>query len=90
MRWFDSVPMECWVGDAYWQWGSKFRREVYPIHVKMSETKAEISAVLGAFAALGFPGSMGSIDVVHVRWDKCPSNQTNLFTGTIWITTSLH
>ena len=39
---------------------------MYTIHVKMLETKAEASEVLGAFTAIGFPGYMGSIDVVQL------------------------
>jgi hypothetical protein len=69
------------MGPFLHQWTRKYRQLLYPLHVKMPDSKTEISEVLGAFAAVGFPGCMGSIDVVHVRWDKCPSHKTNLFTG---------
>lgn len=33
------------------------------------------------FMALGFPGALASMDVVHFHWDRCPYSLQNLFTG---------
>ncbi len=30
------------------------------------------------YAALGFPGAIGSVDGVHVPWEMCPTKQTAL------------
>lgn len=37
--------------------------------------------VVGEYTARGFPGCIGSIDCVHIGWDKCPTQYTNLYTG---------
>ena len=33
------------------------------------------------FIALGIPGALASMDVVHFHWDRCPYSLQNLFTG---------
>lgn len=33
------------------------------------------------FSALGFPGGMGSMDVVHFHWGRCPYSLQNLHIG---------
>ena len=33
------------------------------------------------FVALGFPGALASMDVVHFHWGRCPYSLQNLFTG---------
>jgi hypothetical protein len=63
------------------KWCKNFRNELFPKFVYMPSSQSEIAEAMGPFAAVGFPGAIGSIDVVHVRWDKCPKIYTNLFTG---------
>ena len=36
---------------------------------------------LTAYAALGFPGCIGSIDATHIGWDRAPASQKYLFIG---------
>ena len=37
--------------------------------------------VMRTYADMGFPGTVGSIDVTHVRWLRCSNKLTNLCTG---------
>ena len=37
--------------------------------------------VVGEFTARGFPGCVGSVDCVHIGWDRCPTQYTNVYTG---------
>ena len=39
----------------------------------MPETEAEITHVLSQYDEKGFPGCVGSVDCVHLVWDKCPA-----------------
>jgi hypothetical protein len=47
----------------------------------MPDKEEDIAAVMGPYSALGFPGAIGELDAVHVHWDKCPREKTNLHTG---------
>lgn len=37
--------------------------------------------IVEEYAAMGLPGCIGSVDCVHVGWDKCPSELFNLYKG---------
>jgi hypothetical protein len=41
----------------------------------------DISKCMGPYFAVGLDGAIGSCDVVHVHWERCPANMKNLFTG---------
>eukprot|EP01138_Halocafeteria_seosinensis_P010443 gb/GECG01010661.1/.p1 GENE.gb/GECG01010661.1/~~gb/GECG01010661.1/.p1 ORF type:complete len:111 (+),score=5.14 gb/GECG01010661.1/:1-333(+) len=43
-----------------------------------SESMAKI---MDTFARVGFPGAMGSMDVTHFRWLRCPKEAANLCKG---------
>jgi len=43
------------------------------IHIKMPCDAESLRHVLGLYERLGHPGCAGSIDCVHVIWDKCPA-----------------
>jgi hypothetical protein len=36
---------------------------------------------MAIYERMGLPGCIGSTDVVHLRWDMCPSNKQNVCTG---------
>jgi hypothetical protein len=36
---------------------------------------------MAIYERMGLPGCIGSTDVVHLRWDMCPSNKINICTG---------
>jgi Plant transposon protein len=42
---------------------------------------AEYNFVVEEYAKLGFPGCVGSVDCVHIGWEKCPFQWKNLFKG---------
>ena len=37
--------------------------------------------VMNIYSSLGLPGCVGSMDVTHLHWNKCPSSIANLCTG---------
>jgi hypothetical protein len=41
----------------------------------------ELDRVLRSYSRYGFVGCIGSIDCVHIGWDKCPSEWRPLFVG---------
>ena len=51
----------------------KFSEEMYPIHVHGPRDTDELIKVTSLYAAVGFPGCVGSTDCVHIRWEMCPS-----------------
>ena len=60
----------------------KWARDVLSAeYLKFPESDEELSKVMGAFSALGFPGALGSMDVVHFNWGGCPAAWANLCTG---------
>jgi len=40
-------------------------------------TPSELESSMKAYAAVGFPGCVGSIDCTHIRWWNCPSKHRN-------------
>jgi len=56
-------------------WMKKFREmkaDIW-IHYPTAQEPDAIRRITAAFAHLGFPGMIGSVDVVHFRWDQCPA-----------------
>jgi hypothetical protein len=54
-----------------------------PEFIVFPRTPEEVAAAMGPFGILGFPGCIGSCDVVHVWWAMCPLGWQNLFVGKI-------
>ena len=44
-------------------------------------TSAEIRNVTETYRMVGLPGCIGSADVVHVGWDRCPAGLRSMFVG---------
>jgi len=42
-----------------------------------SPTTSELCSIMQAYALVGFPGCVGSIDCTHIRWWNCPSKHRN-------------
>ena len=55
------------------------RDEFYDAHVSHPKTEDEIRSVERAYRAVGFPGCVGSVDVVHMPWDAAPAVHSHLF-----------
>ena len=51
----------------------KFSKEMYSIYVHGPRNSTELNSVTSLYAAVGFPGCVGSTDCVHIRWEMCPS-----------------
>jgi hypothetical protein len=47
----------------------------------MPTTEEQFKFVVGEYSARGLPGCVGSMDCVHVGWDKCPSQYHNMCSG---------
>lgn len=63
------------------KWCQKAAEELYPVYVKFPKTQSDIDKVMYDFAYVGFPGCLGSMDVVHVHWERCPSGLSVMHTG---------
>ena len=49
--------------------------------IQVPKTEAEIRKVEAQYRSRGMPGCLGSVDCVHVAWEKCPYLYRNLFIG---------
>ena len=58
-----------------------FASRYYDIFIHPPTTPDEIDGVTSIYRRLGFPGAIGSVDCVHVRWDKCPFSLRSTCTG---------
>jgi hypothetical protein len=54
---------------------------VFSTYVYAPRVGPDLDAVLSAYNSAGLPGCVGSMDVVHVAWDKCPAAWFNLHCG---------
>ena len=44
-------------------------------YIYLPEDEADVESTLNRYEEVGLPGAIGSIDVVHVRWSKCPAGR---------------
>ena len=44
-------------------------------------TGTKLKDVMNVYAKLGFPGAIGSMDVTHVKWERCPLSLKNKCKG---------
>jgi hypothetical protein len=49
--------------------------------IYMPRNDDELLTVHRAYSALGFPGCGGSLDVVHIGWDRCPAEYFTEYKG---------
>ena len=50
-------------------------------YVFMPLDDATFATVSNQYAARGLPGCVGSVDCVHIGWDRCPAQYKNMYTG---------
>jgi hypothetical protein len=62
-------------------WCAHVAADLFKKEVTFPTTDAEIKKVLDEFDYVGFPGCIGSMDVVHIHWDMCPASLKVLCTG---------
>jgi hypothetical protein len=82
----DGIEELSWISASamsvfFHEWCAQCRNRLYPTVVKFPESDEEIKEVMSVFALVGFPGCLGSMDVVHVHWGRCPESQRVLHTG---------
>lgn len=58
-------------------WGERVAHE----HIQMPFDEDTLRHVAGPYNMLGLPGCVGSIDCVHLIWDKCPASIRSLCKG---------
>ena len=59
-----------------------FATEMYDEHIFLpSDENGELGRVMEQYEKLGFPGAMGSTDVTHIGWSRCPYNHARSYTG---------
>jgi hypothetical protein len=47
----------------------------------MPQDDRTFQKVTEEYAARGLPGCVGSVDCVHIGWDRCPTQYKNMYTG---------
>jgi len=50
-------------------------------YIYMPRSSDELKKVMRRYEEVGLPGAMGSVDVVHVKWSKCPAGDYNRAKG---------
>ncbi len=50
-------------------------------YISLPSNKEEHEEVMGRYRDVGLPGAMGSVDVVHCKWGKCPAGDFNCAKG---------
>ncbi|KAI2498892.1 Plant transposon protein [Fragilaria crotonensis] len=50
-------------------------------YIFMPTNDEQFERVVGEYSTRGLPGCVGSVDCVHVGWDKCPSMYKHMYTG---------
>lgn len=58
-----------------------FANRFFDVFVQPPSTPEEIDRVTSIYRRLGFPGAIGSVGCVHVKWDKCPFSLRASCTG---------
>ena len=57
------------------------RQNMVELWCSEPKTPDEIAAVVSEYERLGFPGCIGSCDVVHIAWDRCPAKLRSFYKG---------
>ena len=55
--------------EEFLPWGCRLARD----NIYLPRTPDELAAVENVYSGKGLPGCAGSVDCVHVQWDRCPS-----------------
>jgi hypothetical protein len=54
---------------------------MYSTWIRPPRDEEELGKVEEVYRRMGFPGMVGSIDVVHLLWDNCPVSERSLYKG---------
>jgi hypothetical protein len=47
----------------------------------MAPADDDVVPHMRVYEAIGFPGAIGSVDGVHIPWERCPAGQKSYFVG---------
>jgi hypothetical protein len=61
-----------------WIWGMASIKDEF---IFMPHDDYTLQRVTEEYAARGLPGCIGSVDCVHIRWDRCPTQYKNMYSG---------
>ena len=50
-------------------------------YIYLPRDEMELKQVVEEYEQVGLPGCTGSVDCVHIGWDRCPSSMKNMYTG---------
>jgi len=50
-------------------------------YIYLPRDETELKQVVEEYEQVGLPGCTGSVDCVHIGWDRCPSSMLNMYTG---------
>lgn len=59
----------------------RWAESVAPEHIQMPHDEVSLRHVSGPYEIVGLPGCIGSVDCVHLVWDKCPASIRSLCKG---------
>ncbi|CAN0140069.1 unnamed protein product [Pylaiella littoralis] len=73
---FGSIYTLSWMSSAvvqktFHKFCKHFATEMYDEHIFLPTDE---NGELDRYEKLGFPGAMGSTDVTHIAWGRCPYN----------------
>jgi hypothetical protein len=71
---------EAYCSTIFKQFSKNFRQQFQQQFLPIP-SESDIKKSMEAYDDLGIPGTIGSVDVTHVHWDKCPVRHTMLCTG---------
>ena len=58
-----------------------FVEKLFDHYVCPPTSDESISQIMRHYDRVGFTGCVGSVDCVHIPWNRCPAKQLNLYTG---------
>ena len=83
---FASIYQLSWMSSATTQatfhsFCKHFASEMYDEHIYLPNNEEHLKHIMDVYHRLGFTGAIGSTNVTHIAWSKCPHNQACSYTG---------
>ena len=64
----------------FMQW-TGLMASVKHLFIYMPQEEAQLRFIMEEYRDMGLPGCVGSVDCVHVGWDQCPVQYSNMYKG---------
>ena len=65
----------------FMKWNEDMNSTIKDRYICMPRNNKEYKHVVGDYTARGLPGCIGSVDCIHIAWDRCPTMYKNMFKG---------